>query len=48
MVLPTVNSDRLERCIYVRPVCVFVPEVSGLRAQVFIHGVQGTHAAVFL
>lgn len=28
--------------------CVSVPEVSRLRAQVFVHGVQGAHAAIFL
>lgn len=28
--------------------CVSVPEVSCLRAQVFVHGVQGAHAAIFL
>lgn len=28
--------------------CGSVPEVSGLGAQVFVHGIQGTHATVLL
>lgn len=28
--------------------CVSLPEVSGLRAQVLVHGIQGTHPTVFL
>lgn len=28
--------------------CVPVPEVSGLRTQVFVHSIQGSHATIFL
>lgn len=27
---------------------VSIPKVSGLRAEVFVHGIQGAHATVFL
>lgn len=39
----------LSYAVYVGPRSwVSVPEISGLGAQVFVHGIQGAHAAIFL